>query len=137
MGTVGGADHENNKGAAFCCAMGRASGRGAPRAGDSSSQCSKGMGGGNRAATCRAASPATNCTAQTPPRALEGRGSARSRRSFVGGHASVCQELASGMKRTRHKRVPSVRRRALQIIAANPDGYTEAMLAALDISADV
>ncbi len=24
------------------------------------------------------------------------------------------------MKRTRHKRVPSVRRRALQIIAANP-----------------
>jgi hypothetical protein len=41
------------------------------------------------------------------------------------------------MKRTRHKRVPSVRRRALQIIAANPDGYTEAMLAALDISADV
>ena len=47
------------------------------------------------------------------------------------------QELASGMKRTRHKRVPSVRRRALQIIAANPDGCTEAMLAALDISADV
>ena len=41
------------------------------------------------------------------------------------------------MKRTRHKRVPSVRRRALQIIAANPDGCTEAMLAALDISADV
>ena len=26
------------------------------------------------------------------------------------------------MKRTRHKRVPSVRRQALQIIAANPDG---------------
>jgi hypothetical protein len=41
------------------------------------------------------------------------------------------------MKRTRHKRVPSVRRRALQIIAANADGGTEAMLAALDISADV
>ena len=74
-----GGDHESNKGAAFCCAMGRASGRSAPRAGDSSSQCSKGMGGGNRAATCRAASPATKCTAQTPPRALEGRGSARSR----------------------------------------------------------
>ena len=29
------------------------------------------------------------------------------------------------MKRTRHQRVPSVRRRALQIIAANPDGCTE------------
>jgi hypothetical protein len=41
------------------------------------------------------------------------------------------------MKRTRHKRVPSVCRRALQIIAANPDGCTEAMLAALDISTDV
>lgn len=41
------------------------------------------------------------------------------------------------MKRTRHKRVPSVRRRALQIIAANPDGCTEAMLAALDVPADV
>jgi hypothetical protein len=50
---------------------------------------------------------------------------------------SVCQELASGMKRTRHKRVPSVRRRALQIIAANPHGCTEAMLAALDIPADI
>ena len=79
-----------------------------------------------------------NCTAQTPPRALEGGlGEVKTPRSFVGGHASVCQELASGMKRTRHKRVPSVRRRALQIIAANPDGCTEAMLAALDISADV
>ena len=41
------------------------------------------------------------------------------------------------MKRTRHTRVPSVRRRALQIIAANPDGCTEVMLAALDIPADV
>jgi len=39
------------------------------------------------------------------------------------------------MKRTRHKRVPSVRRRALQVIAANPGGCTEAMLAALDIPA--
>jgi hypothetical protein len=41
------------------------------------------------------------------------------------------------MKRTRHKRVPSARRRALQIIAANPDGCTEAMLAAHDIPAEV
>jgi hypothetical protein len=41
------------------------------------------------------------------------------------------------MKRTRHTRVPSVCRRALQIIAANPHGCTEAMLAALDIPADV
>jgi hypothetical protein len=41
------------------------------------------------------------------------------------------------MKRTRHKRVPSVRRRALQIIAANPSGCTEAMLAAHDIPAEV
>ena len=57
---------------------------------------------------------------------LQGRGSAGSRRrGFVGGHASVRRELASGMKRTRHQRVPSVRRRALQIIAANPDGCTE------------
>ena len=91
-----GADHENNKGAAFCCAMGRASGRGAPRAGDSSSQCSKGMGGGNRAATCRAASPATKCTAQTPPRALEGRGSARSRPRVAHRHRPVVLVASPG-----------------------------------------
>lgn len=36
------------------------------------------------------------------------------------------------MKRTRHKRVSSVCRRALQVIAANPDGCNEAMLAAHD-----
>ena len=41
------------------------------------------------------------------------------------------------MSRTRHKRVPSVRRRALEIIAAHPDGCTEAKLAAHDIPADV
>jgi hypothetical protein len=41
------------------------------------------------------------------------------------------------MKRTRHKRVPSVRRRALEIIAAYTGGCTEAMLAAHDIPAEV
>jgi hypothetical protein len=41
------------------------------------------------------------------------------------------------MKRTRHRRVPSDRRRALQIIAANFNGCTEAMLAAHDIPAEV
>jgi hypothetical protein len=41
------------------------------------------------------------------------------------------------MSRTRHKRVPSVRRRALEIIADHPDGCTEAKLAAHDIPADV
>ena len=41
------------------------------------------------------------------------------------------------MKRIRHKRVPSVRRRALELIAAHPDGCTEAMLAAHDTPADV
>ena len=41
------------------------------------------------------------------------------------------------MKRTRHKRVPSPRRLALEIISAHPDGCTEAMLAAYDIPADV
>jgi hypothetical protein len=41
------------------------------------------------------------------------------------------------MKRTRHKRVPSPRRRALEYIATNPDGCTEAMLAAQGIPADV
>jgi hypothetical protein len=41
------------------------------------------------------------------------------------------------MKRTRHKRVPSPRRRALEIISVHPDGCTEAMLAAHDIPAEV
>jgi hypothetical protein len=41
------------------------------------------------------------------------------------------------MRRTRHKLVPSIRRRALEIIAAHPDGCTAAMLAAHDIPADV
>jgi hypothetical protein len=41
------------------------------------------------------------------------------------------------MKRTRHKRTPSVRRRALEIIAAHPDGCAEAMLAAHDIPANL
>jgi hypothetical protein len=41
------------------------------------------------------------------------------------------------MKRTRHKRTPSVRRRALEIIAAHPDGCTEAILVAENIPADL
>jgi hypothetical protein len=41
------------------------------------------------------------------------------------------------MKRTRHKRVPSPRRRALEFIAAHPDGCTEALLAAENIPADI
>ena len=41
------------------------------------------------------------------------------------------------MKRTRHKRVPSARRRALETIAAYPDGCTEATLAAHDIPTEV
>ena len=40
------------------------------------------------------------------------------------------------MKRTRHKRTPSVRRRALEFIAAHP-GCTEAVLADESIPADV
>jgi hypothetical protein len=40
------------------------------------------------------------------------------------------------MRRTRHKRVPSVRRRALEIIAAHP-GCTEALLAGENIPADL
>ena len=41
------------------------------------------------------------------------------------------------MKRTRHKRVPSPRRRALEFIAAHRDGCTEALLAAENIPADI
>jgi hypothetical protein len=41
------------------------------------------------------------------------------------------------MKRTRHKRSPSPRRRALELIAAHPEGCTEAVLAAENIPADV
>jgi len=41
------------------------------------------------------------------------------------------------MKRTRHKRSPSPRRQALELIAAHPDGCTEAVLAAEYIPADV
>jgi hypothetical protein len=40
------------------------------------------------------------------------------------------------MKRTRHKRTPSVRRRALEIIATHP-GCTEALLAGESIPADL
>ena len=40
------------------------------------------------------------------------------------------------MKRTRHKRTPRVRRRALEIIAAHP-GCTEALLAGESIPADL
>ena len=54
-----------------------------------------------------------------------------------GRHAGVRQGLATGMKRTRHKRSPSPRRRALELIAAHPDGCTEAVLAAENIPADV
>ena len=39
------------------------------------------------------------------------------------------------MKRTRHKRTPSVRRRALEIIAAHPAGCTEAILELLKVGA--
>ncbi len=41
------------------------------------------------------------------------------------------------MKRTRHKRYPSPRRRALELIPAHPEGCTEAVLAAENIPADV
>jgi hypothetical protein len=41
------------------------------------------------------------------------------------------------MKRTRHKRSPSPRRRALELIAAHPEGCTEAVLADENIPADV
>jgi hypothetical protein len=41
------------------------------------------------------------------------------------------------MKRTRHKRLPSLRRRALELIARHPEGCTEAVLAAEDIPAAV
>ena len=49
--------------------------------------------------------------------------------------------MAYGVKRSRRKRTPQrtpdVRRRALKIIAAHPDGCTEAILAAQNIPADV
>ena len=51
-------------------------------------------------------------------------------------NGSAASQWVSGMKRTRHKRVPSPRRRALEFIAAHP-GCTEALLAALNIPADV
>jgi hypothetical protein len=41
------------------------------------------------------------------------------------------------MKRTRHKRSPSPRRRALELIAAHPQGCTEAVLAAENVPVDV
>ena len=53
-----------------------------------------------------------------------------------GRDAGICDGLAQRMKRTRHKRTPSVRRRALEFIAAHP-GCTEAVLAAESIPADV
>jgi len=52
-----------------------------------------------------------------------------------GRDAGICGGLAQRMKRTRHKRTPSVRRRALEFIAAHP-GCTEALLAAENIPAD-
>ena len=51
--------------------------------------------------------------------------------------AGIRDGLAQRMKRTRHKRTPSVRRRALEFIAAHPDGCTEALLAAENIPADI
>jgi hypothetical protein len=49
--------------------------------------------------------------------------------------------MAYGVKRSRRKhtpqRTPDVRRRALEIIAAHPDGCTEAILAAENIPADL
>jgi hypothetical protein len=49
--------------------------------------------------------------------------------------------MAYGVKRSRRKhtpqRIPDVRRRALEIIAAHPDGCSEAILAAQNITADV
>lgn len=53
-----------------------------------------------------------------------------------GRDAGIREGLAQRMKRTRHKRTPSVRRRALEFIAAHP-GCTEALLAAENIPADV
>jgi hypothetical protein len=50
--------------------------------------------------------------------------------------ADIREGLAQRMKRTRHKRTPSVRRRALEFIAAHP-GCTEALLAAENIPAEV
>jgi hypothetical protein len=41
------------------------------------------------------------------------------------------------MKRTRHKRSPSARRRALEVVAAHPEGCTEAVLASANVLADV
>ena len=41
------------------------------------------------------------------------------------------------LNRHRRKRVLNVRHRALELIAANPDGCTEAILAAESIPADV
>src|SRR4029079_9659599 len=54
-----------------------------------------------------------------------------------GRDAGICDGLAQRTKRTRHKRTPSVRRRALEFIAAHPDGCTEALLAAENIPADI
>ena len=49
--------------------------------------------------------------------------------------------MAYGVKRSRRKhtpqRIPAVRRRALEIISAHPDGCSEAILAAQNIPADV
>jgi hypothetical protein len=49
--------------------------------------------------------------------------------------------MAYGVKRSRRKRapqrIPAVRRRALEIIAAHPDGCSEAIVAAQNIPADV
>jgi hypothetical protein len=53
-----------------------------------------------------------------------------------GRHGSVREGLAKRTKRTRHKRFPSLRRRALELIALQ-EGCSEAVLAAENIPADV
>jgi hypothetical protein len=45
--------------------------------------------------------------------------------------------MSGGMKRRRPKTAPDPRRRALNLLAAHPNGCTEAILAAENIPADV
>jgi hypothetical protein len=45
--------------------------------------------------------------------------------------------MSDGMKRRRPKTAPGPRRRALKLLAAHPNGCTEAILAAENIPADV
>jgi hypothetical protein len=67
----------------------------------------------------------------------QGRSGPRLRAYPRGRHGSVREGLAKGMKRTRHKHFPSLRRRALELVALHPEGCTEAVLAAENIPADV